>query len=51
MKLLKVLASKEMEKDADGFIKKCKDVGLDKIDIKNKLDAEKGLDKIIQALS
>jgi hypothetical protein len=51
IKLLKTLSTREMRNDPEEFIEKLKKEGLDKIDIRGKLGAKKGLDKIIKVLS
>lgn len=50
LKLLKVLADKELKKNPEGFIDKLKEIGLDKIDITSKRSAKDALEKLISIL-
>ena len=51
MKLLMALSNREMKENAVDFRKKLEDAGLEKLDIRNRLDAKKGLKIFAKALS
>lgn len=51
IKLLKVLSNRELRNNPEGFIKKLKKEGLDKIDIEDNLGAKVALEKLIKVLS